>query len=142
MNLLATLVATASAAMGADADIEILEAHHTKKQDAPSGSAILLGEAAAQARGQQLKDVAAYDRNGQDELHQKGSIGFATIRGGDIVGEHTVFVIAGGERLELTHRVSSRNTFATGAIRAAHWVAGRPAGFYEMKDVLGLDEKR
>lgn len=140
VNLLLELVRTASKALGSGCDIEILEAHHTAKRDAPSGTALALGEAAAQGRGQQLKDVAEYQRNHHSEAYQRGSIGFATIRAGDIVGEHTVFLVRGGERLELTHRVADRKTFAQGALNAALWLAQKPAGFYQMKHVLGLDD--
>lgn len=140
VNLLISLVRTASRALGEGCDIEILEAHHTAKRDAPSGTALALGEAAARGRGQKLSDVAEYHRNHNAAPYQPGSIGFATIRGGDIVGEHTVYLVAGAERLELTHRVASRETFAAGALNAAFWVADKTAGLYQMKHVLGVDE--
>lgn len=140
VNLLLNLVRTASKALGKQCDIEILEAHHTAKRDAPSGTALALGEAAVQGRGQQLKDVVEYNRNQNNEPYQQGSIGFATLRAGDIVGEHTVFLVCGGERLELTHRVASRTTFAEGALNAACWLVQKSAGFYTMNHVLGLDE--
>lgn len=145
INTLLMLVEQASAIMGLNADIEILEAHHTAKKDAPSGTALMLGEAAARGRGQQLTHVAEYARNGfsQHEVgkcHEKGSIGFATLRAGDIIGEHTVYLVSGGERLELTHRVSSRATFAEGALHAASWLVKQQPGFYRMTDVLGVDE--
>ena len=140
VNLLIALVRTASRALGTQCDIEILEAHHTAKRDAPSGTALALGEAAAAARGQRLSEVAEYQRNHNPNPHRTGSIGFATIRGGDIVGEHTVYLVAGTERLELTHRVASRQTFAAGALNAALWVVAKKAGFYQMKHVLGLDD--
>ncbi|RUO38860.1 4-hydroxy-tetrahydrodipicolinate reductase [Aliidiomarina shirensis] len=140
INLLAALTENASRVLGSDADIEILEAHHTKKKDAPSGTALLLGESAARGRGKNLDEVAAYDRNGVDQVHKAGSIGFASIRAGDIVGEHTVYLVVAGERIELTHRVANRSTFADGALRAAAWLAKQKnAGFYAMKDMLGLD---
>lgn len=139
VNVLLNLVRTASRALGDNCDIEILEAHHTAKRDAPSGTALALGEAAAQGRGQNLKQVADYQRNGDNAPYQKGSIGFATLRAGDIVGEHTVYLVSGGERLELTHRVASRRTFADGALNAARWLGGKSAGFYTMNHVLGLD---
>src|SRR5690554_2047191 len=144
INTLLMLVEQASAIMGLNADIEILEAHHTAKKDAPSGTALMLGEAAARGRGQQLTDVAEYARNSlsQHEVgkrHEKGSIGFATLRAGDIIGEHTMYLVSGGERLELTHRVSSRATFAEGALHAASWLATKEAKFYRMRDVLGVD---
>lgn len=140
VNLLISLVRTASRALGEGCDIEILEAHHTAKRDAPSGTALALGEAAASGRAQKLSDVAEYQRNHNSNPHRAGSIGFATIRGGDIVGEHTVYLVAGAERLELTHRVANRQTFAAGALNAALWVAEKKAGLYQMKHVLGLDE--
>jgi len=140
INLLAALTEKAAEVLGSAADIEIFEAHHTQKKDAPSGTALLLGESAARGRGQNLAEVAAYDRNGENEIHAAGSIGFATIRAGDIVGEHTVYLVLGGERIELTHRVANRSTFAEGALRAASWLANQQtAGFYTMKDALGLD---
>ncbi|RUO34519.1 4-hydroxy-tetrahydrodipicolinate reductase [Aliidiomarina soli] len=139
VNLLRELVRTASKALGAKADIEILEAHHTAKRDAPSGTALALGVAAAEGRNQVFSDVAEYQRNYNDQPHQPGSIGFATLRAGDIVGEHTVFLVLGGERLELTHRVADRKTFAEGALNAAIWLKGQKAGFYSMNHVLGLD---
>lgn len=141
VNLLKHLVQQASGVLGMDADIEIIEAHHTKKKDAPSGTALLLGEAAANGRGQSLEQVKAVDRNGTDMIHEKGTIGFSSIRAGDIVGEHTVYLVTGGERLELTHRVASRTIFAEGAIKAAQWLYGKSAGKYSMEDVLGLDGK-
>ncbi|RUO25252.1 4-hydroxy-tetrahydrodipicolinate reductase [Aliidiomarina minuta] len=140
VNLLRELVRTASKALGTKADIEILEAHHTAKRDAPSGTALALGEAAAEGRNQVLSDVAEYQRNFSDQAHRPGSIGFATLRAGDIVGEHTVYLVLGGERLELTHRVADRKTFAEGALNAALWLNGKKAGFYSMNHVLGLDE--
>ncbi|TRW49383.1 4-hydroxy-tetrahydrodipicolinate reductase [Aliidiomarina halalkaliphila] len=142
INLLAALTAEASRVLGTEADIEILEAHHTRKLDAPSGTALVLGEAAAQGRGQRLDDVAELNRNDPSHRYEKGSIGFATLRAGDIVGEHTVYLVVDGERIELSHRVSKRSTFADGALRAARWLAEQKApGLYAMKDVLGLDAK-
>lgn len=139
VNLLRELVRTASKALGTKADIEILEAHHTAKRDAPSGTALALGEAAAEGRNQVFSEVAEYQRNYNEQPHQPGSIGFATLRAGDIVGEHTVYLVLGGERLELTHRVADRKTFAEGALNAALWLSGQQAGFYSMNHVLGLD---
>jgi len=140
INTLLMLVEQASAAMGLGADIEILEAHHTAKKDAPSGTALMLGEAAARGRGQHLAEVAEMNRNAPGAFHKPGSIGFATLRAGDIVGEHTVYLVSGGERLELTHRVASRSTFAEGAVRGATWLVGKEPGFYRMSDLLGVDE--
>lgn len=137
INLLQQLVAQAARSYGLSADIEIQEAHHTRKQDAPSGTALLLGQSAARARGQELAEVQALDRNSRP--HEAGSIGFATLRAGDIVGEHTVYLVTDHERLELTHRVSQRATFAAGALRAARWLKGQPPGYYTMNEVLGLD---
>lgn len=139
VNVLLELVQTASRALGNTCDIEIVEAHHTAKRDAPSGTALALGEAAATGRGQQLAEVAEFQRNHNHDPYQPGSIGFATIRAGDIVGEHTVYLVLGGERLELTHRVANRRTFAEGACNAALWLAPQKAGFYTMNHVLGLD---
>jgi len=142
ITLLRSLVEQASAVLGEDADIEILEAHHTAKRDAPSGTALALGESAARGRQQKLDEIAVLNRNEPGALHEKGSIGFATLRAGDVVGEHTVYLVTGGERLELTHRVSDRKTFASGALRAAQWLQSQPAGYYDMNDVLGLDVKQ
>jgi len=137
VNLCFRLAELAAQVMG-DADIEILEAHHARKQDAPSGTALRLGEVVAQARGQRLEDVAVYAREGQTGPRRPGSIGFQSIRAGDIAGDHTVFFVTGGERIEITHRASSRRTFADGALRAARWIMEREKGLYDMQDVLGL----
>jgi 4-hydroxy-tetrahydrodipicolinate reductase len=134
--LLQRLVATAAAALPPAFDIEIVEAHHRHKQDAPSGTALALGRAAAKARGQIFDDVAVLARQGQVGPRRVGEIGFSVLRGGDIVGEHTVSFIAAGERLELTHRAGSRAVFALGALHAARWIAGKPPGRYEIADVL------
>jgi 4-hydroxy-tetrahydrodipicolinate reductase len=120
-----------------DYEIEVLEMHHSRKVDAPSGTALRLGEAAAAARGQRLADVATYHREGQTGPRPHEAIGMQTLRGGDVVGEHTVFLVGSGERLELTHRATSRDNFAVGAARAAHWIVSRPPGLYSMADVLG-----
>ncbi len=139
VNLLLELVAQAAAALPADYDIEIFEAHHKHKLDAPSGTAVRLGHVAAQARGTTLAESAVYTREGQTGARPAGAIGFATVRAGDIVGEHTVLFCGTGERLELGHRATDRLTFARGALRAAHWLsAGRAPGLYSMRDVLGL----
>jgi 4-hydroxy-tetrahydrodipicolinate reductase len=119
-------------------DIEILEAHHRHKVDAPSGTALQLGEIIAAALDTTLAENAIYGRQGHTGARPKGQIAFSTLRGGDIVGEHTVFFIGEGERLELTHKASSRLTFAHGALQAATWLAGRAPGLYSMADVLGL----
>ncbi|HUO95945.1 MAG TPA: 4-hydroxy-tetrahydrodipicolinate reductase [Steroidobacteraceae bacterium] len=138
INLLAQLVEQAAAALPLEYDIEVLEAHHRYKVDAPSGTALRLGEAAAIGRGAELKSVATLARSGATGPRRQGSIGFAVVRGGDIVGEHTVIYAGPGERLELTHRAHDRMTFAYGALRAAEWLRGRAAGRYTMGDVLGF----
>jgi 4-hydroxy-tetrahydrodipicolinate reductase len=132
------LVAEAAAALGEGYDVEIAEAHHRHKRDAPSGTALSLGEAIAKSRAVSINDVAVFDRHGQEARRMPGSIGFSVVRAGDIVGEHTVIFAGAGERLELIHRATDRMTFARGALRAAAWLAGRPAGLYGMKDVLFL----
>ena len=108
------------------------------KRDAPSGTALALGEAVAQARGDRSRDLAVYERHGVSDPRKPGSVGFSVVRAGDIVGEHTVTFASAGERLELTHRATDRMVFARGALRAAEWLIGRPAGLYGMRDVLGL----
>lgn len=133
--VLTRLLRTAAATLR-DWDLEIVEAHHGRKQDAPSGTALALGAAAAQARGTTLADTAVYAREGHTGARREGSIGFAVVRGGDIVGEHQALLIGPGERVELTHRAADRAIFARGALEAAHWLAGRPAGAYGMDDVL------
>ena len=138
VNLSLKLLELASRTLGDTVDIEIIEAHHKHKVDAPSGTALAMGEAIAAATGKNLADVAVYAREGQTGERPPGSIGFATIRAGDIVGEHTVMFVAEGERVEITHKASSRMTFAGGAIRAAAWLKGQPNGFYDMQDVLAL----
>ena len=137
--LLQRLVEQAAALLGPDFDIEVVEAHHRHKVDAPSGTALMLGEAAAKGSGRSLSDHAIYARQGHTGPRPEGTIGFATVRGGDVVGDHTVHFLGDGERVELTHRASSRMNFARGAVRAAHWVAGRAPGLYSMADVLGGD---
>jgi 4-hydroxy-tetrahydrodipicolinate reductase len=134
-------VAQATQALGRTFDVEIAEAHHRLKRDAPSGTAMKLGEAVAQARGESLSDVAVYERRDTDTPLKPGSIGFTVVRAGDIVGEHTVTFAGAGERLEFTHRAWDRMTFARGALRAAAWLLGRPAGIYGMQDVLGVKKK-
>jgi 4-hydroxy-tetrahydrodipicolinate reductase len=134
---LAQAVALAAAALGPAYDVEISEAHHRMKRDAPSGTALALGETVAAARGQALTDVAVFDRHGASQLREPGSIGFAVVRAGDIVGEHTVTFAAAGERIEMTHRATDRLIFARGALRAAAWLIGRAPGLYGMQNVLG-----
>lgn len=138
VNVLLALTEKLAATLGNDFDIDILEMHHRHKVDAPSGTALGLGEAAAKGRKVSLKDVARTTRDGQVGARPAGEIGFATLRGGDVVGDHTVVFAADGERIELTHKASSREIFARGAVRAALWCAGRKPGLYSMRDVLGL----
>lgn len=121
-----------------DSDIEIIETHHRHKVDAPSGTAVRLGEVIADSLGRDLKQCAIYGREGISEPRDRETIGFSTVRGGDVVGDHTVLFASEGERIELTHKASSRMTFAKGALRAAKWLNEQPAGLYDMQDVLGL----
>lgn len=137
VNLLLGLVAKAAQVLS-DYDIEVIEAHHRYKVDAPSGTALRLGQAVADALGWDLDQCAVYGREGITGERPAQQIGFATVRGGDVVGDHTVLFAGLGERVELTHKASSRLTFAQGAVRAAQWLAHQPAGLYDMQDVLGL----
>jgi 4-hydroxy-tetrahydrodipicolinate reductase len=138
VNLLVQLTKKVAAALGEDFDIEVIEAHHHHKVDAPSGTALMLGEAAAEGRGVELKDVAARARDGITGAHKRGGIGFTAIRGGDIVGEHDVLFAAAGERIVLRHMATDRAIFARGALKAALWGQGKAPGEYDMVDVLGL----
>lgn len=138
VNLLAAMVKRAAEALGPDFDIEILEMHHRMKVDAPSGTALLLGKAAADGRQIGLADHSVRARDGHTGARKRGDIGFATLRGGDVVGDHTVIFAGMGERLELAHKASDRQIFARGAIAAARWGQGKPPGLYSMQDVLGL----
>lgn len=138
VNVLAALVEKAAALLGPDYAIEILEAHHANKVDAPSGTALALGRAAAKGRGLEFDDHAVYARQGHTGKRGRDDIGFATLRGGDVVGEHTVFFYGTGERLELTHRATDRVLFARGALHAALWLARQKPGLYTMKDCLNL----
>ncbi len=138
VTVLFELVKTAAKVLGEGYDVEIVEIHHKKKRDAPSGTAVRLGEVAAEALGRDPKDALAYARHGILGERPPWQIGVQTLRGGDVVGEHTVYFCGEGERLELTHRAASREQFARGAIRAAQWIGGRPAGLHDMADVLGL----
>jgi len=121
-------------------DIEVIEAHHRHKVDAPSGTALAMGEVVASALGRDLKECAVYGREGHTGPRDRKTIGFETIRAGDIVGEHTVMFAAEGERVEITHKASSRMTFAQGAVRSAMWVMDQPPGLYDMQDVLGFSK--
>jgi 4-hydroxy-tetrahydrodipicolinate reductase len=139
VNLLASLVRKVAATLGEDYDIEIVEMHHKHKIDAPSGTALMLGEAAAKGRGIDLRTRAVRSRDGHTGARAAGDIGFATLRGGSVVGEHTVMFAGETERIELTHKASSREMFARGAVRAAQWAMDKPPGLYAMADVLGLE---
>ena len=132
------LIELATEVMGGDADIEIAETHHRHKIDAPSGTALALGEVIAGVRGVPLDTIADYDRSSRREARRAGSLGFSVSRVGDVVGEHTVTFGSDGERLEITHKASSRDAFALGALKAARWLVTKPSGCYDMNDVLGL----
>ncbi len=138
VNLCFKLLEIAARVLGADSDIEIIEAHHRHKVDAPSGTALRMGEIVADTLGRDLAEVAVYGRHGHTGPRRRETIGFETIRAGDIVGEHTVMFAAEGERVEITHKASSRMTFAGGAVRAARWLMERRQGLFDMQDVLGL----
>lgn len=138
VNLMLNLVRQAASVMGESADIEIIEAHHRFKKDAPSGTAVAIGEAIADELGRDLASCAVYGREGDTGERDHNTIGFATVRAGDVVGEHTALFAEIGERLEITHKASSRLTFAKGAIVAAKWLFTQPPGLYSMQDVLGL----
>src|SRR5690606_38123918 len=138
VNVCFKLLDVAARVLNEDFDIEVYEAHHRHKIDAPSGTALSMGEVVAKALGRNLRDVAVYGREGQTGARKAETIGFATVRAGDIVGDHTVMFAADGERVEITHKASSRMSFARGAVRAAKWIGAQPAGLYDMQDVLGL----
>lgn len=138
VNLLAALVEDAASRLDEDWDIEIVEMHHRHKVDAPSGTALLLGEAAARGRGITLADHKASGRDGITGARKSGDIGFAALRGGSVAGDHQVIFAAEGERIEIGHRAENRSIFARGAVKAAQWLIGQPAGRYDMKRVLGL----
>lgn len=138
VNLCLSILKTAAQTLGQDYDVEIVEAHHKNKLDAPSGTALRMGEVVADTLNVDLDHNAEYVRHGNIGKRKKGAIGFQSIRAGDIVGEHTVTFAGIGERIEIAHKASSRMTFAQGAMRAAHWLSDRPAGLYDMQDVLGL----
>lgn len=138
VNLCFKLLDMAARVLGDDVDIEVYEAHHRHKIDAPSGTALSMGQVVADALGRDLSKVAVYGREGHTGARRRDTIGFASVRAGDIVGDHTVTFAADGERVEITHKASSRMSFARGAVRAAGWLVGREAGLYDMQDVLGL----
>ncbi|NMH66526.1 4-hydroxy-tetrahydrodipicolinate reductase [Shewanella salipaludis] len=139
VNLMWKLLETAAKVMGEYSDIEIIEGHHRHKKDAPSGTALKMGEVIAQTLGRDLEQCAVYGREGITGERERNTIGFATIRAGDLVGEHTAMFADIGERLEITHKASSRMTFANGAMRAAIWLVDQDAGLYDMQQVLGLN---
>lgn len=138
VNMLMALVEHTASRMGPEFDIEIVEMHHKHKVDAPSGTALALGEAAARGRQVALADVAVRSRDGHTGARKAGEIGFATLRGGDVIGDHTVMFAGAGERIEMSHKASSRDIFARGALVAAEWVAAKPNGFYTMRDVVKI----
>ena len=138
VNLTFHILDTVARVLNEGYDIEIIEAHHRHKVDAPSGTALRMGEVIANALGRNLKECAIYGREGHTGARDPKTIGFATVRGGDIVGDHTALFATEGERVEITHKASSRMTFATGAVRAAVWLANHPTGLFDMQDVLGL----
>jgi len=138
VNLTLKLLDMAAKVIGPDSDIEIVEAHHRHKVDAPSGTALKMGEVVANTLGRDLSTCAVYGREGIEEPRDRQTIGFSTIRGGDVVGEHTVSFFMEGERVEITHKASSRSTFANGAVRAASWLNDKSAGLYNMQNVLDL----
>ncbi|MEO5733447.1 MAG: 4-hydroxy-tetrahydrodipicolinate reductase [Rubrivivax sp.] len=138
INVMLGLLTQAAAALGDGYDIEVFEAHHRDKVDAPSGTALAIGDALAAARGIDLEAAAVWTRQGHTGARRAGSIGFSTLRGGDIVGEHSVWFAGAGERIEITHKSSSRANYAEGSLRAARFLAGRAPGLYGMDDVLGL----
>jgi len=142
INLLTELVRLAAATLGPEYDVEIVEAHHRQKVDAPSGTALQLGEAAAAARDQRLDDVAVYGRHGETGARPPGAIGFSSLRAGSLAGDHRVLLAADEEILELGHHAVSRDVFARGALQAARWLVAQPAGLYSMRNVLGLQAQR
>lgn len=140
VNLVLRLLNMTAKVIGENTDIEIIEAHHRHKVDAPSGTALRMGEVIADALSRNLKECAIYGREGNTGERDRKTIGFSTIRAGDIVGEHTVIFADEGERVEITHKATSRMTFAKGAVRAAAWINDKPNGLYDMQDVLGLSD--
>lgn len=138
VNVVLKLLDLATRTLNEDYDVEIVEMHHKHKVDAPSGTALKMGEVIAEARGQKLEDVAVYARQGVVGARKAGAIGFASIRGGDVIGDHTALFAGVGERIEITHKASSRMTYAIGSMRAARFLAGRRTGLYDMFDVLGF----
>lgn len=139
VNATFKLLQVAARILGGDYDVEVIEAHHKHKVDAPSGTALKMGEVVATALGTTLDDAGVFTRHGHTGERRAGSIGFATVRGGDMVGDHTVLFAGSGERIEITHRATSRMTYATGSLRAARFLADKPSGLFDMAAVLGLD---
>ena len=138
VNLCFKLLEMTASVLGEDADIEIIEAHHREKKDAPSGTSLRMGEVVAHSLGRDLRECAIYGREGHTGVRDKKTIGFETIRAGDIVGEHTVMFATTGERVEISHKATSRKTFASGAVKAAQWVCEKNSGLFDMQDVLWL----
>lgn len=138
VNVVLKLLEQAAQVLGDAYEVEIVEAHHRHKADAPSGTALRMGEVIAQALGRELKSCAVYGREGQTGARDRKTIGFATVRGGDVIGEHTALFLGEGERVEIAHKATARSNFALGALRAACWLNGKKPGFYSMQDVLGL----
>ena len=138
VNLTLKLLETTAKVIGTDSNIEIVEAHHRHKVDAPSGTALKMGEVIANALGRDLSECAVYGREGTEEPRDRQTIGFSSIRGGDVVGEHTVTFFMEGERVEITHKASSRMTYANGAVKASQWLTNQANGLYSMQDVLDL----
>lgn len=138
VNLSFRLLEMAASVLGDEVDVEVMEAHHRNKVDAPSGTALRMGEVVAQTLGRDLKECAVYGREGHTGARERDTIGFAIVRAGDIVGDHTVLFAGDGERVEITHKASSRMAFARGAVRAAAWLTEKPNGLFDMQDVLGL----
>ena len=138
MNLLLKVLKDMASVLDEEYDVDIVETHHRHKKDAPSGTALKMAQVIADGRGRKLEDVAAYSRHGNIGERKKGEIGVQALRIGDVVGDHTVIFGTQGERIEITHKASSRDVFARGAVRAALWVAGRKPGLYDMQDVLGI----
>jgi 4-hydroxy-tetrahydrodipicolinate reductase len=139
INLMSALVRKVAEALDADFDIEVLEMHHRHKVDAPSGTALMLGRAAAEGRKVRLEDVSVRSRDGHTGERRRGDIGFAALRGGSVVGDHSVIFAADGERIELVHRAADRGIYARGAVKAALWGRGKGPGLFDMMDVLGID---
>ena len=138
VNLCLHLLRQTAQVIGSESDVEIIETHHRNKLDSPSGTALRMGEVIADELGKELSDCAVYGREGLSDVRDTNTIGFSTVRAGDVVGDHTVLFATEGERIEITHKASNRLTFANGAIRAASWLSTRPNGLYDMADVLDL----